>query len=82
MIFVIVYCYGVILMNLNIGPGSDPRTDNFGHLGGLITGIITGFSISEQYDADAREKGRTPDRFTEEEYRRRGSWCKFFNRFC
>ena len=69
-------------MNLNIGPNSDGHIDNFGHLGGLITGIIAGFAISEQFDAEARSKGRTPDRFTEEEYKSRSGCCTFFNRFC
>ena len=81
-IFLIVYCYGIILMNLNIGPGADPHVDNNGHLGGLITGIMAGVAISEQYDANAREAGRHPDRFSEEEYKRRGKWWKYLNRMC
>lgn len=46
-IFLPIFVTVLILLNLNIGPGSDPHTDNFGHLGGLITGIFAGFSISE-----------------------------------
>jgi len=51
-------------MNLNIGPGADPKVDNWGHLGGGITGFFAAFAISEDLDADARKKNRTPDRFT------------------
>jgi len=81
-IFLPIFVSTLILLNLNIGPGSDPHTDNYGHLGGLITGIIAGFSLSEQYDADARSKERTPDRFTEEEYASKSACCCFFRRFC
>jgi len=81
-VYLLIFTVSLVLMNLNIGPGSDPHTDNFGHLGGLITGIISGFAISEQYDADARDKDRAPDRFTEEQYRNRSGCCSFFNRFC
>lgn len=58
-------------MNLNMGPNADPNVDNYGHLGGLITGIFAGFAISEQYDADAKAAGRTPDRFTDEDWENR-----------
>eukprot|EP00356_Strombidium_inclinatum_P005477 CAMPEP_0170488648 /NCGR_PEP_ID=MMETSP0208-20121228/7148_1 /TAXON_ID=197538 /ORGANISM="Strombidium inclinatum, Strain S3" /LENGTH=88 /DNA_ID=CAMNT_0010763279 /DNA_START=631 /DNA_END=897 /DNA_ORIENTATION=- len=60
--------------------GNDPTVDNWGHLGGLITGIFAGFSIAEIYDMEARSKGRTPDRFTEEEYDgccRKSVMCQF-----
>jgi len=46
-IYLIVFYSLLILMNLNIGPDADPNVDNFGHLGGLITGIIVGFAITE-----------------------------------
>jgi rhomboid protease GluP len=81
-VFLIVYCSVLVVLNLNIGPGSDPHIDNFGHLGGLITGFFAGFAISEQFDAEAREKNRHPDRFTEEEYRERPGCSRLLNRFC
>jgi len=56
----------LILLNLNIGPTADPKVDNWGHLGGGITGFFCAFVVSENLDADARKKNRTPDRFTEE----------------
>jgi rhomboid protease GluP len=68
-VFLIVYCSVLILMNLNIGPGADPKVDNWGHLGGGITGFFCAFVVSENLDADARKKNRTPDRFTEEQYK-------------
>jgi len=37
-------------MNLNIGPGADPKVDNYGHLGGFITGILAGIAIAEMFD--------------------------------
>ena len=51
-------------MNLNIGGNADPKVDNFGHLGGLITGIFAGFAIAEFFDWEARSEKRHPDRFT------------------
>jgi rhomboid protease GluP len=41
----------LIFLNLNQGPDSDPKVDNWGHLGGLITGILVGTVITENYDA-------------------------------
>lgn len=81
-IFLSCYVTFLILINLNIGPGADAHTDNWGHLGGLITGIITGFAISECYDGEARGKERAPDRYTEEQYKNKSSCCCFFYRFC
>ena len=68
------------ILNSNIGPGSDPHVDGLGHLGGMITGGIVGFAISEQYDADAIAAERTPDRFTDEEYKARSGCCSFCSR--
>ena len=53
-------------MNLNIGADADSHVDNFGHLGGGITGFLAGFAIAEWFDAAARAKDRVPDRFTDE----------------
>lgn len=66
----------MIATNLNIGADADSHVDNFGHLGGFITGIFAGLAISEWFDARARSKGRTPDRFTEEGYAMAPSCCK------
>jgi hypothetical protein len=63
-------------MNLNVGPGADPKIDNWGHLGGGITGIFASIAITEYLDWKGRDKERVPDRFTEEEYERRSSCCK------
>lgn len=58
----------LILLNLNMGPGADSHVDNWGHLGGLISGIFIGIALTEKFDYDARDAGRTPDRFTDEDY--------------
>ena len=76
--FLIVYCSVLILLNLNVGPKADPKVDNWGHLGGGITGIFAGIAITEDYDADARNAKRTPDRFNEEQYKNRSKCCKTF----
>mmetsp|Transcript_14800 Transcript_14800/g.25173 ORF Transcript_14800/g.25173 Transcript_14800/m.25173 type:complete len:227 (-) Transcript_14800:75-755(-) len=81
-IFLIIYTSTLVLMNLNIGPHADSKVDNFGHLGGFITGILAGFTITDWFDLEARGKGRTPDRFTDEEYENKScccrSWCWSF----
>lgn len=74
--FLIVYVSLLVLMNLNIGPHADPKIDNWGHLGGFITGIFANIAIQENLDKDARNKERTPDRFTEEQYKNRCGCCK------
>lgn len=76
----IVYTSIMVLLNLNIGPHADSHVDNWGHLGGLITGILAGLALTEQYDAAARAKGRAPDRFTAEQYEGRSACCRFFHR--
>lgn len=81
-IFLIFYCSFMILLNLNLGPHSDSHVDNWGHLGGLITGILVGFSLTEFYDLEARNKERPPDRFTREEYEKKSACCAFFRYFC
>lgn len=68
----------LILMNLNMGPNADSHVDNWGHLGGLITGIFVGFALTEKFDYDARDAGRTPDRFTDEDYKEQSSCRKSF----
>lgn len=57
---------------------ADPKVDNWGHLGGGITGLFAGIAITEQLDYEGRRAKRTPDRFTEEEYERRSGCCKTF----
>ena len=82
-IFLIVFTSFLILLNLNIGPGSDKTVDNWGHLGGLITGILAGFVIAEWFDLEASSKDRNPDRFTAEEYENKNGCLKsIFCRFC
>ena len=49
----IIYVSVMILMNLNIGPSADPKVDNWGHLGGGITGIFCSMAITENLDMDA-----------------------------
>lgn len=63
-------------MNLNVGADADSHVDNFGHLGGFITGFFAGFAIAELFDCRARSRNETPDRFTEEEYKDMSSCCK------
>lgn len=76
-IFLVLYTLFLILLNLNIGPGKDDHVDNWGHLGGLITGIIAGFAITEALDASDRNlPNETPRRFTAEEYKKRLGCCK------
>jgi rhomboid protease GluP len=65
-IFLIVFTSTLILMNLNIGPTADSHVDNWGHLGGGITGFFAGIAITEHLDAKALRAKRTPDRFNEE----------------
>jgi len=65
-VYLIVFTSILILLNLNVGKNSDSKVDNWGHLGGLITGILTGFAITEFQDNSAINNDRTPDRFTEE----------------
>ena len=75
-IYLLIFTLALVLLNLNIGPGSDSHIDNFGHLGGFITGILIGLSLTENYDDNARDAGRTPDRFTEREYKEKSTCCK------
>ena len=69
----LIFTSVLILLNLNVGANADSKVDNWGHLGGLITGILAGLAITEQYDAEARANDRIPDRFTEEEANCRSS---------
>lgn len=76
-IFLVTYCSVLIILNLNIGPHADSHVDNWGHLGGLITGIFAGHAITEALDAiDRGKENPIPRRFTEEEYKKRSGCCK------
>ena len=44
----------IVVVNMNIGPMADGNVDNYGHLGGLITGFIAGLVICERFDLEAR----------------------------
>ena len=76
--FLITLTSLLILMNLNQGPNSDTHVDNWGHLGGLITGILAGLALTEKFDYDARSADRAPDRFTEEDYKDQSGCRKIF----
>ena len=65
----------LIITNLNIGSDSDSHVDNWGHLGGFITGIFAGLAITEWFDARARSQNRAPDRFEEEWYDEQAPSC-------
>ena len=60
--FLAAYSSAMCFLNFRT---TDGETDNWGHLGGFITGIFAGFAIAEWFDLEARSKDRTPDRFTE-----------------
>ena len=68
----------IVIINMNIGPMADGNVDNYGHLGGLVTGILVGLSFAEWYDFTARRKKRIPDRFTENEWVFRDKYCNNF----
>lgn len=71
----IVFTFLICLVNLNIGPFSNGNVDNYGHYGGVITGILMGMTFAENYDLEARQAKRTPDRFSEEQYKFRKRIC-------
>jgi len=77
-VFLIIFVGLLLLMNLNIGPNSDPKVDNIGHLGGFVTGVFAGLAITEFIDQGARNRDRKPDRYTEEEWETRSSCCDSF----
>ena len=60
-LFLILFCIWFIILNIDFSD-QITKSDNFGHLGGGTTGFLAGLSISEQYDVDARNEGRIPDR--------------------
>ena len=60
-IFLILFSLWFIILNIDFSD-QITKADNFGHLGGGTTGFLAGLAISEQYDADARNNGRIPDR--------------------
>ena len=68
----------MVVLNLNVGPNSDPKVDNIGHAGGFVTGVFAGLAITEFQDQAARNRERIPDRFTEEEYKARRPCCNGF----
>ena len=70
----------IVVINMNVGPMADGSTDNYGHLGGLIVGILCGFVITEQFDYEARRSDRKPDRFSTTEWEFRNKYTN--NWFC
>ena len=65
----------IVVINMNIGPMADGSVDNYGHLGGLLTGMLCSLVITEQLDRQARSKDRIPDRFTSEQWIFRDKYC-------
>jgi hypothetical protein len=55
----------------------NPASNNIGHQGGLVTGVLIGFTLSEQYDYRALSAGRTPDRYTRREWNDRSAFRNF-----
>ena len=49
-VFLSLFVSIMVLMNLNLGPDADTKVDNYGHLGGFITGIFAGIAITEFFD--------------------------------
>jgi hypothetical protein len=73
---IILFVIVLILVNLNVGENANVHVDNFGHLGGFITGVAASVAISEFFDYAARKRGRVPDRFKEEDYEAYCDCCK------
>ena len=74
-IYLTFFTLAIVAVNMNLGPMADGTVDNYGHYGGLLTGFLAGITLSEQYDLQARNKKRIPDRFTREEYNYREFLC-------
>ena len=73
----LLFVFLLVLLNIGVGlMSNDNHVDNFGHLGGFITGFFAGLAITELFDYEARYQKRVPDRFTEEEYIACGNFCK------
>lgn len=68
-----------IFWAMNQGLSYNWESQNIGHQGGFITGVLMGLAITEQYDYNALSENRSPDRYTDEEWKDR-SWCR--NCFC
>ena len=67
--YILVLCLFFFLTNQGLSLNWESK--NIGHQGGFITGILIGFTLSEQYDYNAvsTDPPRTPDRYTDEEWK-------------
>tara|TARA_B110000285_G_C14958298_1_gene530324 strand:- start:129 stop:629 length:501 start_codon:yes stop_codon:yes gene_type:complete len=52
--YLFIFTFLICLVNLNIGPMANGNVDNYGHYGGLITGLLLGLALAENYDREAR----------------------------
>mgnify|MGYP002633512626 CR=1 FL=1 len=68
-IYLLSFCF--LFFAMNQGLSVNWESHNIGHQGGLITGILCGLTITEQYDYNATSAGRSPDRYTEEDWKDR-----------
>jgi len=76
--FLITLAIFFFIMNMGFNFRSEYwQSDNLGHQGGYITGILVGFTFTEQYDynATSADPARTPDRFTDEDFKNQ-SCCR------
>jgi hypothetical protein len=74
-----VYLLGFTLFFFlsNQGLSLNWESNNIGHQGGLITGFLIGLTLTEQYDYNALSAGRTPDRYTRQEWEDRSKFRNF-----
>ena len=74
-VYLLAFFLFFFLMNQGISLNWESR--NIGHQGGLITGFLIGFTLTEQYDYEALSEGRTPDRYTRVEWEDRSKFRNF-----
>lgn len=75
-------CIFLFFFIINQGFSINPESQNIGHQGGLITGALIGFTLSEQYDYNALEAGRSPDRYFVREWKERSGFRNFICARC
>jgi len=69
---------------MNQGISLNWESNNIGHQGGLVTGFLIGLTLTEQYDYNAlnAEPVRSPDRYTEREWKDRSCFRNFICARC
>ena len=77
-----ILLFVIFFFVVNQGLSYNWESQNIGHQGGLITGVLAGFTISEQLDYNALSAGRTPDRYPEEDWKSRGKFRNFMCNRC